>query len=355
MTRAAFVPVLLGACLLAGCRSLPSMLQNPPRMGAFDGMAEAVEHHWPSQRFVTHDGIELRYRRVNLGGPPIRTVYIRSAEGFNFEFSFDLAAPATAQPPPAARGTVVYLHGWGMSGDSMLPWASALSEHGLSGITVDLRNHGGSGKGTPGFGRLESQDVAELISALRREGAITPPVYLFGVSYGAATAVFTAQRSRGDVEAVVAMEPFDNAADAVRGFVRADGLVSGGGVAATLQRGWLRHRFPPRRVDAQIASVERRFGYALADVDVSQALLASRTCTLLIHGALDRQLAASASQRMAEAAAPLAHYVPAPYDNHFTLPLRVEWLSQPIAQWLVASGAECAAPAFAADPLPPMR
>ncbi|KAG1316584.1 hypothetical protein G6F62_013392 [Rhizopus arrhizus] len=103
-------------------------------------------------------------------------------------------------------GTVVLLHGWMMNGDSMLPWSLQLAESGYRVVTLDLRNHGQSGAGPSGYGTYESDDVVDVIGELRARGEITGPLYLFGVSYGAATAVFTADKLGDQVAGVVAME-----------------------------------------------------------------------------------------------------------------------------------------------------
>src|SRR3546814_1030074 len=97
------------------------------------------------------------------------------------------------QPVPP-EGSVVFLHGWGLDASSMLPWALALSELGYRGIMVDLRNHGRSSRAPAGFGARESRDIAALVEQLQVDGRLPPPVYLFGVSYGAATADRTSTR-----------------------------------------------------------------------------------------------------------------------------------------------------------------
>ena len=76
----------------------------------------------------------------------------------------------------------------------MLPWSLQLAESGYRVVTLDLRNHGQSGAGPSGYGTYESDDVVDVISELRARGEVTGPLYLFGVSYGAATAVFTADK-----------------------------------------------------------------------------------------------------------------------------------------------------------------
>ncbi|WP_200848369.1 alpha/beta fold hydrolase, partial [Raoultella sp. 18098] len=83
-------------------------------------------------------------------------------------------------------------------------------------VTLDLRNHGQSGTGPSGYGTYESDDVVDVIGELRARGEVTGPLYLFGVSYGASTAVFTADKLGDQVEGVVAMESFANAGVAIR-------------------------------------------------------------------------------------------------------------------------------------------
>src|SRR3546814_9495781 len=84
---------------------------------------------------------------------------------------------------------------------------------------VDLRNHGRSSRAPAGFGARESRDIAALVEQLQVDGRLPPPVYLFGVSYGAATALFAEPLLRERIAGIVAMESYANAGDGVRGVI----------------------------------------------------------------------------------------------------------------------------------------
>src|SRR3546814_12424166 len=92
----------------------------------------------------------------------------------------------------------------------MLPWALALSELGYQGITVDLRNHGRSSRAPAGFGARESRDIPAPVEQLQADGRLPPPVYLFGVPYGAATALFAQPLLRESIAGIVARESYAN-------------------------------------------------------------------------------------------------------------------------------------------------
>src|SRR3546814_16045817 len=100
---------------------------------------------------------------------------------------------------------LVFLHGWGLDASRMLAWELGLSGLGYRGIMVDLRNHGRSSRAPAGFGARESRDIAALVEQLQVDGRLPPPVYLFGVSYGAATPLFADPLLRDRIAGIVAM------------------------------------------------------------------------------------------------------------------------------------------------------
>lgn len=167
-----------------------STLLDRPRIAA--AIAELPNRHGFAPG---RDGVPIFWRVFDLGDYGARYRYLpqRHENGLPLDTGLSLAVPQPfrAQAP---RGTVVLLHGWMMNGDSMLPWSLQLAESGYRVVTLDLRNHGQSGAGPSGYGTYESDDVVDVISELRARGEVTGPLYLFGVSYGAATAVFTADK-----------------------------------------------------------------------------------------------------------------------------------------------------------------
>lgn len=245
--------------------------------------------------------------------------------------------------PVAHRGTVVYLHGWQGNGASMLPWALAFADRGYAGIAVDLRGHGASGEAPPGYGPAEARDIAELVGRLASDGTIDPPVFLFGVSYGATTALFAEPLLRNRIAGVIALAPFTNAADGIRGGVRGLSRLADTSLRGRLANWVMRKQTTPDGIERAIDEASRRLGVDLRAIDAMEAVEASRTCTLLVHGTNDRWLSPRATRGMAERS-PVAWFVPVEGATHLTLPLRVDLLREPVAKWMDAAAAgRCAA------------
>jgi pimeloyl-ACP methyl ester carboxylesterase len=347
-------PLLLVACAASGCASLADRIVEP-HADAHGGRNEqrleqafGVSH----ATWQTPQGVKLAYRVVPAASRGMKFDFARSASRYSLHFVAG-TDDAGAAPPPV-RGTVVYLHGWEMDGSSMLGWALALADRGYDGIAVDLRNYGGSSRAPAGFGPREATDVVALLDGLRARGALHAPVFLFGVSYGAATAVFAESALRGRVAGIVAMEPYANAADAIRTLVPGMLAMPVDGIGERLFVRWARHQYTPAATEQAIAQADRRLGLDLATIDLHAPLAQSRTCTLLLHGARDTFIPVAAARSLA-AGAPQVHYTELPPETHMTLPLRVDWLADPLAAWFddAASG-HCTALMLPADPAKPL-
>lgn len=262
-------------------------------------------------------------------------------EGGGLEFSMGARRGRTDARPLETRGTVVYLHGWQGEATAMMPWALAFAERGYAGISVDLRGHGASDDAPPGYGPAEGKDIAALVGALTSAGSIEAPVYLFGVSYGATSALFAEPLLRDKLAGIIALEPFANAADGVRGGVRGWSRVANKSLGGKLVNWAMRKQTTPEGVERAMDDASRRLGYDLRSIDAGEVVEASRTCTLLVHGTGDRWLSPDATRRMAERSA-VARFVPVEGANHQTLPLRVDLLEEPMAEWMRAAAAgEC--------------
>lgn len=337
---------LLAACA-AGCASLADRIVEPRSEAAFPAATiHAFDPAIVEARARTPQGVDLAYRVVAAAQRGMHARVERGRHAMAFHFSFDHAATPRALP---VRGTVVYLHGWGMDGSTMLPWAWALAERGYRGIAVDLRNFGDSSRAPAGFGPREAGDVAALFDILQARGQLQPPVYLFGVSYGASTALFAEPALRGRIAGIVAMEPYANAADGIRGLVRGMLASDDAGIGPQPFRAYARHAYTPARIDEAIAEAGRRLDLDLAKVDVHDAVAHAQTCTLLLHGAHDSFLPAAATRALA-GLSPLQQYVELPVETHLSLPVRVDWLAAPLADWLANTGAHCGRFVLPADP-----
>lgn len=346
---------LLMCCATAGgCASLADRITRPHDASLFGAEEQlSFEKHLGVVResLVTPAGVRIAYRIVPAADRGMRAEFERTVSDESFSVRFNIEWAQREPEPLPTRGTVVLLHGWNMDASSMLPWALALSERGYRGIVVDLRNHGASSPAPVGFGPREAGDVVALVDALQRRGRIQPPLYLFGVSYGAATALFAESALRDRIDGIVAMAPFGNAATAIDDMLAAALGGNGGGPGAWLTRTFVGWRYDePHEIDRAIAEVGARLGLDLDRIDTGAPLARSHTCTLLLHGADDEIVPVAVARRLADAG-PHVEYVEVAGHRHVTLPVRLDWLADPIAAWLQATDdGSCATLRLPPDP-----
>lgn len=290
-----------------------------------------------SGQVTTPDGVPVYWQALDPGDYQLRYAYrgVPGDEDSRMRYALSASAPAGAPPPP--RGTVVLLHGWMMDGGSLLPWSLALAGHGYRTIAIDLRNHGRSGAAPSGYGTREAGDVAAVLRQLRTEGEVAGPLHLLGVSYGAATAIFTARQMGDEVAGVVAMESFANAGDAIRDMVPHMLSRPAPGVLAEASRQWLRWRVDPAMVDAAISDAGHRLALDLDQVDVGAALAQASPCVLLLHGSEDAHVPVAHGRRLA-AASPQARYLELAGEDHLSLPMRLDRLQPTVTDWFDRTG-----------------
>lgn len=353
--------LLAGAGLwLAACSSLNSSAASTSlsdRLVAPGGVStlldtarisEAVAAVPNRHGFVTgRAGVPLFWRAFDPGRYGLRYQYLAQhhENGEPLNTGLQLALPHPFKPQ-APRGTVVLLHGWMMNGDSMLPWSLQLAESGYRVITIDLRNHGQSGAGRSGYGTFESDDVVDVIDTLQQRGEVVGPLYLFGVSYGAATALFTADKLGDRVTGVVAMESFANAGEAIRSMIPHLMSLQPTAWKAQAMAAYGRWRYGGQDINAVIAAASQRLDLDLDTVDVTRALADTRACVLLLHGQDDAHVRVDQGRALA-AASPRVHYIEMRGEDHITLPLRLDLLGGVVDDWLAHddhAGGSCPAP-----------
>ncbi len=319
-----------------------STLLDMPRIA--DAVDRVPNRHG---RVTGRAGVPIFWRAFDPGQYGLHYQYLAqqhdNGEPLRTGMALDLPHPFQPQAP---RGTVVLLHGWMMNGDAMLPWSLQLAQSGYRVVTIDLRNHGHSGAGPSGYGTFESDDVVDVIAALKARGEVVGPLYLFGVSYGAATALFTADKLGNQVTGVVAMESFANAGDAIRSMIPHLMSLQPTAWKAQAMAAYGRWRYGGQDIDQVIAAASRRLDLDLDRVDVTRALADSRACVLLLHGQDDQHVPVGQGRRLA-AASPRVHYIELRGEDHITLPLRVDLLGSVVDDWLAHddhAGGECPAP-----------
>lgn len=72
--------------------------------------------------------------------------------------------------PLAHPATVILLHGYGMTKESMSPWGFVLAQAGYRVIALDLRGHGMSSGARIGFGKYEVPDLRQALDYLLAHG-----------------------------------------------------------------------------------------------------------------------------------------------------------------------------------------
>ncbi|HYG08192.1 MAG TPA: alpha/beta hydrolase [Stenotrophomonas sp.] len=355
---------LLAAGLLAllcvwlagsGCSStsLSSRLVAPggasPLLGMVDTKTLLEKLPTRSGTLPGRDGVPIFWRAFDPGEYGFEYHFKRSPNSAGTQhvaFDFNFNPRLAAQPRSAPRGTVILLHGWMMDGNSLLPWSLSLAQAGYRAIALDLRNHGQSGSGLAGYGTRESDDVVRVIGELRERGEIVGPLYLFGVSYGAATALFSADKLGDQVAGVVAVESFANAGRGIRDMVPHMLAETPRDWEARAVSGYMRWRYGDQNLDQVIAAADQQLGIQLDRLDVAPAVTDTRACVLLLHGDADRHIPV-AHGRLLAASAPRAHYLELHGENHLSLPMRVDLLAPMVEQWFAANPqaqAQCPAP-----------
>lgn len=359
MSRPFFVAGLL-ALLCAwlagtGCSStsLSSRLVAPggasPLLGTVDAQALLSQIPNRSGTLPGRDEVPIFWRAFEPGDYGFTYHFSRGlgANGFTRSaFKFNLDPHLAAQPRTTPRGTVILLHGWMMDGNSLLPWSLTLAQAGYRAIALDLRNHGQSGSGLSGYGTRESDDVVRVIGELRQRGEITGPLYLFGVSYGAATALFSADKLGDQVAGVVAVESFANAGRGIRDMIPHMLAETPQGWQARAMSGYMRWRYGHQDLDRVIAAADQQLGLDLDKLDVAPAVMDARACVLLLHGDADHHIPVSHGRLLATSA-PRAHYLELHDEDHLSLPMRLDLLAPMVTQWFEAnpaSQAQCPAP-----------
>ena len=340
--------LLLPTLLLGGCTAFVTRQITRPGHHLPDGEFRELLTAQGLQResLRTVEGLRIAYwlvppRAYRVRGKVERTVRDGRVVGGAFKFRIGADAPARLPPLPA-KGSVLLLHPWGMSGVAMLPWALKYAQAGYVAVVPDLRSQGSSGDAPIGYGPREAADMVDLARQLRSTGHLPGPLYLVGASYGATVALYVAP-GLPQLRGVLALEPYANAAATIRR-APASGLFG---------HRWLARWITPREVDAAIARASRQLGVDLALIDAGDAVAASAVCTLVLRGSDDRLITAAALHAIS-ARSPRARYVEVPGENHLSLPISLDRLFQPSLEWMraLADGAADTCPAFSVQPRP---
>jgi pimeloyl-ACP methyl ester carboxylesterase len=205
----------------------------------------------------------FRAPRVRERGSPadvglaFETVWVPTVRGRRL-FGWWLAAPA-------ARGSVVVLHGWGSNAEQMLPIAAPLRRAGLSVLLIDARCHGRSdGDSFASLPRF-AEDLGCAIAWLkRRPGVAADRIAVLGHSVGAGAVLLEATRNPA-VSAVISVSAFAD--------------------PAVVTERFLQHlRLPRWLVALVIAYTQWLIGYRFETIAPASTICRVPCPVLLVHG-----------------------------------------------------------------------
>lgn len=338
--------LLLVACLgLNACAGIAAhYIETPGHHGPKPGFRNWITGNtdYTPHDFTTTRGLRIAY----WYSPPTRLDITpgikeqRDAQHYSLSLDFNVRKPTGDDKPPPLRGSALLLHPWGQNALQMAFWGVYFSNAGYVTVLPALRSQGESGDAPVGYGPREAGDIVQLVHALQRRNELPPPLYLFGISYGATVALF-ASPQLPELRGVIALEPYVHPVDVIKRAPATGWFVPK----------WWAHFFPPRTVRKAIERADADLGIDLASIDPGDAVAASKACTLLVRGSDDILISANAVRDLA-VRSQRARYVEIPHEGHVTLAFRSDRLFTPILDWMqrVPGTTSAACPTWQAPP-----
>lgn len=334
--------ILAASAVLAGCtpssfvarqlvrapNTFPHVVSPEPRL--YFTFPEAVLETYPLQRAtIGTPEITLAYRILPPAVHQMRLVLTnhvnRSGPRPLYRFQGDI--PGTPTPfTEHPLGTVVLLHGYGLSQDSMIPWALLLSEAGWRCVLVDLRGHGDSDGNRIFFGLREAGDLTALMDELERRNQASWPVSVVGVSYGAAVALRW-EMEEPRVRSVVAISPYGRLGDAIEGLRE--------GYASWLPAGII------RRASEKMPAL---VGAGPGGLDPMDWIRMHPVAALFVAAGDDVVATPESVRALHAAAAPPSSVIEVRDTGHEVLPFRIEDLREAVTGWLGVHGEAVGSP-----------
>jgi pimeloyl-ACP methyl ester carboxylesterase len=187
------------------------------------------------------------------------------------------------------RGTILVLHGMGARSAWMHGTARMFAGEGYRAVLVDLRGHGASTGRTLSYGLQEAEDLSYVIDALEHRDLLAGRLGVYGISYGAASAIHLAARDPR-VSAVVAVAPFSDMRSEVSHYIRTVGLPGVGTFMAE------------EKIQLAVDEAGQLGGFSPDLADAALAIERTHAPVLLVHGRADVIIPNGHSRRLHEAA-----------------------------------------------------
>ena len=337
---ASIVRALLVACvaaLSAGCVSslLAKRIVGPPNKSGIKPLLADWEvlKHAPEAFAATWT--------VEVPSPPAK-IAVASVEPGDYGLIYDMRLEYPEDKPPRivffnsffrpaaervpatgpSRGTILLLHGYLQTRNSVTPWAVRLAQAGFRCVLMDLRGQGLSTGDHISFGAFESRDVSRVLDDLATRGWDVSRVGILGVSYGASVALVTAGND-ARIRSIVAFEPFASAERAVPELMRSAFAREASGISDK--------QFAAAHVkEAKLA------GFSWSDADIPAALARSHAPVLFFHGEKDTWISPDHSRELVKIAPQGSRLVVVPRETHMSLPMQIEPFAQEVIEWFDA-------------------
>lgn len=204
-------------------------------------------------------------------------------------------------PHEAPKRLVVAMHGWRSSWASDFGFVSEfLHKNGCSVLYAEQRGQGSSGGEYMGFGMIERHDCLEWVKWVDAQNKEDLPIYLAGVSMGAATVLMTSD-----------MELPEN----VRGIVADCGFTSIHDIWQHVAR---RNLHLPYRIYGGLADslCREKISMGTKDCSTLDALQNSRVPVLFVHGSNDHFVPVEMTYRNYQACNSAKHLLIVPGADH---------------------------------------
>ena len=264
---------------------------------------------------------KLRYRIIEPAKYEFRSTHRFNHQLDQFELSFSANIDNLPQRTNAwthsPRGTVVLVHGYGVAGFAMLPWALLLAEEGWRCVLVDLRGHGKSTGRQIYFGIQEVADLRALLDQLSAENRVAPPVSVVGHSFGAVLALrWSLSDSR--IQKVVAISPYADLSKAVLSI-------------SNQYAPWL----PDSFLRAGLRKLPDLLHVPQQELHPAMWMHENGRIALFVAGAKDTIVPVDQVELLHHLAGPGNQMLVVSKAGHEALPFYFDQLAQPVTEWLL--------------------